>query len=173
MENNNSLETEFAQYSHLNNLVKELEEKMFTFGDVQSGILIAVNGLNLLDRAKKLMDNVNDLEMKGIITELQHNVVNHKSLLIDVEIELNNLKQENDALKKELERIKSPEWQLNFNAEHQVYYQKDDIKLTTTLCPNCWDNGRKKIILNVIQRKSLFDIGHSCSVCRYETRKII
>jgi hypothetical protein len=169
MENNNSLEVEFAKYALFINLINEFEKEVQSTDmqiEITSSIRAITTAIDLTNKAFNLSSMLKNSELISAIGEL-------KLALSRAEVELSNTITEAKKLENELEKLKSPEWQLIFNADHQVCYQKDDIELTTPFCPNCWNNDKKKNILSYLRKKDFNDSAHSCTCCHYQASKII
>ncbi len=104
--------------------------------------------LDLVIRASKMVANLKNKELVGLISEIQNRILKfqiHEAELI----------QENMALKRKL----SLQEEYVFDKNEGAYFAKDDFELEKPICPQCFvQNGR-------VSPMQVFETVYVCNAC--------
>lgn len=158
--NEKGLEQEFQDYANVFNAIEIIKQAVDN-GMSIDGLAKAITGTkNAID----LVSKISDIAVKSTMLELQESVVNLRMQLLDIKESLVEVKEENLELREENKKLKKEmheqgSTQIQITEENGFHYEgkgKDPI------CPNCYRNTSKTIILS-----DTMGIVFKCSKCGY------
>ena len=167
----NDMEHDFEQYAKLVKLSEEIQS-MVTPVDIQSGLEIIKLIFAGFSQALDIAETNKDYTTKKIIVGLESKTVDLESLLLKAKREINILVEENEALKQELQSLKSDQQELIYDLDKNVYYRKDDTEKKNAYCSSCWENKKEKHTFMKINRIGGFNMGYICPKCKMNNDKI-
>lgn len=163
-----NIEQEFKQYATLVENIDKLQEL-----SMEAELSGAIRGVSAAIDIIKKLSNIEEVRKNADIIKA---IADIQLELATTEIELAKVLKESEQLKKDLDKFKSPEWQLDFDRNLIAYFEKNDKEKKVPYCPNCWDNKNVKSIYQWDIEKA-YEIGRTtiplhCPNCKSKNIKI-
>ncbi|MCF6466361.1 hypothetical protein [Clostridium sp. Cult2] len=88
-------------------------------------------------------------------------------ILLDVQKQSSDLLEENNSLKKQIDKlIDDSHIDKTLIFKHNCYYKEDDKNFEKPFCTNCWDNNRKLIRMHIYD--SSIGAIVQCNTCKVD-----
>lgn len=130
--------------------------------EISGAIRSAAAAVTLVQQALELAKKTRNAELVEMIADLRINLsevkigaANASELIAELQKDKQNLKQENEFLKTEIEALKKPP---ALELKKNGYYTSDNVG---PYCPNCYDSD--KVLTKMSDLGSLV----KCSKCKY------